>query len=57
MRQQWIWRIHLLLIVLDRGRIAENGSHDELLSLGGIYASLWTHQSGFLPTLTRKHVG
>ncbi len=34
------------LIVLDRGRIAEAGSHDELLARGGIYASLWAHQSG-----------
>jgi ATP-binding cassette subfamily B protein len=34
------------LIVLDRGRIAEAGSHEELLARGGIYASLWAHQSG-----------
>ena len=34
------------LIVLDRGRIGEAGSHDELLARGGIYASLWAHQSG-----------
>ena len=34
------------LIVLERGRIVESGSHDELLALGGIYASLWAHQSG-----------
>ncbi len=38
------------LVVLDRGRIAEQGSHEDLLALGGIYASLWSHQSGgFLP--------
>jgi len=38
------------LIVLDRGRIVEQGSHDELLALGGHYALLWKHQSGgFLP--------
>ena len=38
------------LVVLDRGRIVEQGSHEELLALGGIYASLWAHQSGgFLP--------
>jgi ATP-binding cassette subfamily B multidrug efflux pump len=39
------------LIVLDRGRITEEGSHDALLSRGGLYASLWAHQSGgFLAT-------
>jgi ATP-binding cassette subfamily B protein len=34
------------LIVLDRGRIVEKGSHAELLAEGGIYAALWAHQSG-----------
>jgi ATP-binding cassette, subfamily B, bacterial len=34
------------LIVLDEGRIVEQGSHDELVAFGGIYASLWMHQSG-----------
>ncbi|MGP0093461.1 MAG: ABC transporter ATP-binding protein [Xanthobacteraceae bacterium] len=34
------------LIILDRGRIVEQGSHDELLRLGGHYASLWRRQSG-----------
>jgi ATP-binding cassette subfamily B protein len=38
------------LVVLDRGRIAEQGTHEHLLAVGGIYASLWSHQSGgFLP--------
>jgi ATP-binding cassette subfamily B multidrug efflux pump len=38
------------LIVLDQGRIVEQGSHDELLRLNGHYARLWRHQSGgFLP--------
>jgi ATP-binding cassette subfamily B protein len=32
--------------VLDRGRIAEKGTHSELLRLGGTYAKLWQHQSG-----------
>jgi len=34
------------LIVLDRGQIAEKGTHQELLRLDGIYARLWQHQSG-----------
>ncbi len=34
------------LIVLDKGRIVEQGSHAGLLALGGLYARLWTHQSG-----------
>ncbi len=34
------------LVVLDHGRIVEKGSHGALLAQGGIYASLWAHQSG-----------
>ena len=34
------------LIVLDRGRVVENGSHAELLARGGTYARLWQRQSG-----------
>jgi ATP-binding cassette subfamily B protein len=34
------------LVVLDRGQIVEQGSHDELLTLDGAYAKLWQHQSG-----------
>ena len=34
------------LIVLDEGRIVEEGTHQQLLQAGGIYAALWAHQSG-----------
>lgn len=34
------------LIVLENGKIAEEGSHADLLKLGGLYASLWAHQRG-----------
>jgi len=34
------------LIVLDRGRIVEQGTHHELLQHGGNYAALWQRQSG-----------
>jgi ATP-binding cassette subfamily B multidrug efflux pump len=34
------------LIVLDKGRIVEEGDHRWLLAQGGLYARLWSHQSG-----------
>jgi ATP-binding cassette subfamily B multidrug efflux pump len=34
------------LVILDRGRIVEQGSHEELLRAGGHYAALWRRQSG-----------
>ncbi|WP_392544061.1 ABC transporter ATP-binding protein [Oryzobacter telluris] len=32
--------------VLDAGRVAESGTHDELVALGGLYAGLWSVQTG-----------
>lgn len=34
------------LIVLDQGRIVEEGTHEELVLAGGLYADLWARQSG-----------
>ena len=34
------------LVVLDRGHVVEQGTHSELLRLGGHYAALWRRQSG-----------
>ena len=34
------------LVVMDKGRIVEEGSHDTLIAQGGLYAQLWQRQSG-----------
>jgi ATP-binding cassette subfamily B multidrug efflux pump len=34
------------LIILDQGKIVEEGSHSQLLQSGGLYAQLWARQSG-----------
>lgn len=34
------------LIVLDKGQIVEQGTHQELVNNNGIYAQLWAHQTG-----------
>jgi ATP-binding cassette subfamily B multidrug efflux pump len=34
------------LVILDKGRIVEQGTHDELLAADGHYAALWRRQSG-----------
>ena len=34
------------LIVMDQGRIVEEGTHETLLRRGGLYADLWSRQSG-----------
>jgi ATP-binding cassette subfamily B multidrug efflux pump len=34
------------LIVMDEGRIVEDGTHEQLIAAGGLYADLWLRQSG-----------
>jgi ABC-type multidrug transport system fused ATPase/permease subunit len=34
------------IVALQNGEIAEEGTHQELLTQGGVYASLWQHQAG-----------
>jgi ATP-binding cassette subfamily B multidrug efflux pump len=34
------------LVILDGGRIVEQGTHQELVNSGGIYSQLWAHQTG-----------
>ena len=34
------------IVVMDEGRIVEEGTHNELLDLGGLYAGFWGRQSG-----------
>ena len=34
------------LVVLDEGRIIEEGTHTALVAKNGLYAKLWGHQSG-----------
>jgi ABC-type multidrug transport system fused ATPase/permease subunit len=38
------------IVVLEQGRIVEDGSHEALVRQGGVYAGLWNSQvSGFIP--------
>jgi ATP-binding cassette subfamily B multidrug efflux pump len=39
------------ILVLDQGKVVEDGTHDALLAQGGLYSNLWARQSGgFLKT-------
>jgi ATP-binding cassette subfamily B multidrug efflux pump len=42
------------ILVLDEGRIVEDGSHDALLARGGLYAQFWARQSGGFLKLEEK---
>ncbi len=44
------------ILVLQQGKIREQGDHDELLATGGLYASLWNLQSGDAETGSRLEV-
>jgi ABC-type multidrug transport system fused ATPase/permease subunit len=38
------------IVIVEDGEIVEDGSHNDLIALGGVYASLWNSQvSGFIP--------
>jgi ATP-binding cassette subfamily B protein len=39
------------IVVLDDGRVAESGTHDELLATDGLYAALWNVQAGDVDSL------
>ncbi len=39
------------ILVFERGRIIEDGNHDELLARRGLYHTLWSRQTGQLDTV------
>ncbi|NJK51702.1 MAG: ABC transporter ATP-binding protein [Leptolyngbyaceae cyanobacterium SU_3_3] len=39
------------IYVMDNGKLVEQGTHEQLLAIAGIYANLWTVQSGLSPSL------
>ena len=42
------------LVVMEKGQIIEQGTHDELITYRGVYAKLWEHQSGGFLVPTRN---
>ncbi len=45
------------IFVLDRGALVEQGTHDDLLKMGGLYARLWQEQGGFVMGAGVQYVG
>jgi ATP-binding cassette subfamily B protein len=45
------------IFVFDRGGLAEQGTHDDLVKKGGLYASLWQEQGGFMLGAGVQYVG
>ncbi len=45
------------IYVLDRGQLVEQGTHDELLRKGGLYANLWQEQGGYMVGAGVQYVG
>ena len=43
------------IFMLDRGRLVEHGTHDELLAAGGAYAEMWSKQTTFVPSASSAH--
>jgi ATP-binding cassette, subfamily B, bacterial HlyB/CyaB len=37
------------IYVIEKGEMIEEGSHDDLLRLNGVYARLYKHQDGYVP--------
>ena len=40
----YIYRLDLIIVMKD-GEVVEQGTHEELLDLGGLYSSMWQHQA------------
>lgn len=38
------WGLSAEIVVMDKGRVAEIGTHDDLMALQGIYYTMWTQQ-------------